>query len=709
VYRAAPVGLTSSPIAVYRTRLPVGSRLTAAALVAYAFVAYWMFQPTPSMLAHTVPTFSGVAGDALFTTWAMNHVSRTLLVDPLHLFDAGIFYPARWTLAYGDHMIGQGLLGLPIWLATGNPLLEYNLLTLGSFVLCATTAFRYRRETGGGLAGAAATGLVFSFTPFRLNSALWPQVLLTFAMPLAVAAWARWVRDGRGRDLAAWIGWWVLHSLMGLYLAFYFAVVMGVLALAAVVWAPGGDRIRLVRGTILAGLVAGVLVAPTLWPYVVLRSTQGHVRTIGFGTDWTFLLPGPGTWSGRLVGLDGRIGGVLASFGPGLFTSALVVAGVLAARRRAASSWDRFLLAANLLGLAAALTIMFVPIELQLRVPGFDMMRMTNRAFHVGLLFAAWLAGAAVDALVARAAIPSLRAAVALIVTALLVLDAGAAPRERQRMPVAADLPPIYAAVRDLPDSVLYERTDQLEGAARAVYFSIFHGKLLVNGYSGFTSPGPAYVNQRLMEFPAAPARTLLAALDVHAVLVRDSSPAALTRRLAALPPDARVIARDAGAALVHLDEASPPAPPPATPIDRSAWMLTASAAEAILPALVDGDPTSTWQVTTVAGVVPSITIDLGAVHDVAGVRCVAGPRDGGGVYRARVETSLDGDHWMPTESRFAPDSLKTLFARPAEVRFWDARFAPRAARWVRLSNAQLAFWTGTWQLAEVNVLVPAS
>jgi hypothetical protein len=43
------------------------------------------------------------------------------------LFDAGIFYPARRTLAYGDHMIGEGLLGLPIWLTTHNPLLQFNL------------------------------------------------------------------------------------------------------------------------------------------------------------------------------------------------------------------------------------------------------------------------------------------------------------------------------------------------------------------------------------------------------------------------------------------------------------------------------------------------------------------------------------------------------------------------------------------------------
>jgi hypothetical protein len=275
-------------------------------------------------------------------------------------------------------------------------------------------------------------------------------------------------------------------------------------------------------------------------------------------------------------------------------------------------------------------------------------------------------------------------------------------------MPVAGDLPPIYAAVRDMPDAVLYEQTDELEGAARAVYFSIFHGKKLVNGYSGFTSPGPAYVARRLVEFPAASARALLAALDVHAVLVRAVSPAALERRLAALPDGARVVARDGTAALVHVDAPPPSPPPPAAPLARDAWRLAASGSAATGSALLDGDARTTWQVTTAPGAAPSLTIDLGAERVVSGVRSVAGSSDARGVYLTEVATSTDGREWTPTEARFEPDSLATLFARPAEVRFWEGRFVPRAARWVRLTNPYLDAWGGTWEFAEIDVLAPA-
>src|SRR5206468_2979581 len=91
---------------------------------------------------------------ALLLMWATSHVSRALFSAPLHLFDAGIFYPLRHTLAFGDHMIGEALIGLPLWLATGNPLLEYNVLVLASYALGATAAFVYAREQTGGVAPA---------------------------------------------------------------------------------------------------------------------------------------------------------------------------------------------------------------------------------------------------------------------------------------------------------------------------------------------------------------------------------------------------------------------------------------------------------------------------------------------------------------------------------------------------------------------------
>src|SRR5438128_10204953 len=226
-------------------------RVVAAALGGFALLTLAVFRPSPSELAHTAPAFHGSAADALLLMWATSHVSRALFSAPLHLFDAGIFYPLRHTLAFGDHMIGEALIGLPLWLATGNPLLEYNVLVLASYALGATAAFVYAREQTGGVAPAVAAGIAFAFTPFRFHSPLWLQVLFTACVPLALCFWLRFVRTLRWRDWVLWVACWVLHSLMGLYLALYFALAMTALAALALVAAPTRRAGRLRAGMLL--------------------------------------------------------------------------------------------------------------------------------------------------------------------------------------------------------------------------------------------------------------------------------------------------------------------------------------------------------------------------------------------------------------------------------------------------------------------------
>ena len=53
-------------------------------------------------------------GDALLNEWTVAWVQHQLPRDPLHLFDANIFYPERNTLAFSEHLFVQSMLGLPL-------------------------------------------------------------------------------------------------------------------------------------------------------------------------------------------------------------------------------------------------------------------------------------------------------------------------------------------------------------------------------------------------------------------------------------------------------------------------------------------------------------------------------------------------------------------------------------------------------------------
>jgi hypothetical protein len=448
------------------------------------------------------------------------------------------------------------------------------------------------------------------------------------------------------------------------------------------------------------------LLAPTLWPYLVLRSTQGHVRDVGLDTHLSFFLPGPGTLTGRLAGLEGY-----AQFGPGLVVGTLGVLGVVAAWRRArvGGGLRRFLWKAHVLGLGVTLCLILVPMRFQLAVSGLDMLRNTDRAFFVSLFFVAVFVGEAVAWLVARVHVPRLRMAVAVSVLAALVVDMGTPPRERKRLPLGREIPAAYGWLRELPaDQVVYERVNGAEALALAMYFAIFHEKRLVDGYSGFTSPGAAYLTQQLYHFPEPDAVRLLDRIGATHVLSHFATPASAEAAIARLPPSLAVEARF-GTDVVFAVRGPVPAAgvaDVARPLPRRDWHVTASSGSESLPALRDGDRATAWRGAGVHGEPPPwLLVDLGRVHPIAGVRCAPLRADAPGVYLAEVELSADGATWTPTGPRFLPDSLPTLLDHPADLAYYEVRFPTRAARYVRLGNPALAFWGGPWEIAELDVL----
>src|SRR5215216_483462 len=119
----------------------------AAAYLAVTIIATW---PLTLGLGRDVPRD---LGDSVLTMWILawdhDHFVKLLHGDGAALagfFDANIFYPARLTLAYSEHFIPQAIQSFPVYLASRNPILCYNLLFLSSFVLAGVGGFLLVRE-----------------------------------------------------------------------------------------------------------------------------------------------------------------------------------------------------------------------------------------------------------------------------------------------------------------------------------------------------------------------------------------------------------------------------------------------------------------------------------------------------------------------------------------------------------------------------------
>jgi hypothetical protein len=148
-------------------------------------LAILMTWPLAAGLGHLGRTSSNDA-DGQLSIWNVSWVARTLVVDPLHVFDANIFYPHKTTLAYSEANLLPGAIGIPVYWASGNPWLTLNVVLLVAFAsafVCAFLLLRYLTDSPG---AAAAGAILYAFCPFVMSHLSHIQLLFTGGIPLSL-------------------------------------------------------------------------------------------------------------------------------------------------------------------------------------------------------------------------------------------------------------------------------------------------------------------------------------------------------------------------------------------------------------------------------------------------------------------------------------------------------------------------------------------
>ena len=237
-----------------------------AAFVLLAMVHTWPLASNPAHLSRNDN------GDALLNTWIVAWVAHQLPRDPLHLFDAGIFYPERLTLAYSEAMIVQGVMAMPILAAGGSAVLAYNLVLMAGMALTGWGfCLLVRRWTGSWAAGYVA-GSLAAFNAHVLMRLPHLQTQHVEFVALMLFVLDRLVVSRRLRD-AVWLG--VSFALQGLT-SVYLLVFTTWMLLFAVLGRAGEwlrrEPARMLGLFVVAGTVATLLLAPYLWAYYAAPS-----------------------------------------------------------------------------------------------------------------------------------------------------------------------------------------------------------------------------------------------------------------------------------------------------------------------------------------------------------------------------------------------------------------------------------------------------
>ncbi|MBU2516115.1 MAG: hypothetical protein KKB57_00910, partial [Proteobacteria bacterium] len=199
---------------------PPGWALALALFAVYAALALlWLSPLSLNLAGHLYDP-----GDSMINSWALAWDWRALTTAPLELFNANLFYPARNSLAFTEHLLVPALLAAPVLAASHNPILAHNLVLLLTFPLSGLGVYLLCRRLGAGFWAAALAGFFFAFCPYRTLQVSRLQIEAVMWAPYALLFLHRWLAGGAWRDLGGLLLFYVLQALSCGYWALYFGL-----------------------------------------------------------------------------------------------------------------------------------------------------------------------------------------------------------------------------------------------------------------------------------------------------------------------------------------------------------------------------------------------------------------------------------------------------------------------------------------------------
>jgi hypothetical protein len=236
--------------------------------------------------------------DAKLNAWILHWDFHQIFRDPLHLFDANIFYPSRYSLAFSENLLGAALFGFPLYASGLSTLAVYNIVFLLGMFLSALAAWALAREATGDPVASAVAGLVYAFCPWRIAHIPHIQFQWGAFLALSLLFLLRYLDTGRRRDLVFFGVCLAWNALCNVHYALFSGFLIGATLLYEGLVAEGDVfRARLSR-VAAAMFCAAIVVIPFLFPYALASKLYGMQRGVEeinvFSGVWTDFLTAGG-------------------------------------------------------------------------------------------------------------------------------------------------------------------------------------------------------------------------------------------------------------------------------------------------------------------------------------------------------------------------------------------------------------------------------
>jgi hypothetical protein len=306
--------LTARTPLLKRAAVTRGARWAFVAGGVYLAAVLWHVRavlPAPATLLLIHPSWERDAialGDQSIVVAAIARGARMLVTAPQRFYDGGQCFPMPNAVTLGEHLIGNGILGIvPYWLSGGEPVFATNVVYALELWIAAMAMYALVLYWTGSFGAALIAGFLFGFLPYRLQDPGHPFLHGNQWTPLVLLFTHRVFVRGRWRDALALTVFACLQVLESFYMIWAMTVLLIVFGIGLAL--RHRRRLTRVAPLVLGGIaVVGALMWITMKPYLDTAATWGLFhRGGGFLVPGIELLPGglsyPGTVSLILAGI----------------------------------------------------------------------------------------------------------------------------------------------------------------------------------------------------------------------------------------------------------------------------------------------------------------------------------------------------------------------------------------------------------------------
>lgn len=496
----------------------------ALAVCAFAIAALWTSRavlPDPtSVVTLLYPTRALWISDVRRNIAQTAYASRILSTDPADFFTGQMCFPTPDSVSFGEHMFGEGLLGIPARLLWDEPVLTFNFVVTVRPLIGAVAMYALAIHWTGSAAAAWIAGFLFGFHPMRLTDLAHPSVVGNEWIPAVLLSLHLLFTRRRWREAFLFTGLTALQLLESFYVVIQLALAIAVYG-SYLIWRHRRE-LRPLLAKLAVAAAALIAVAATIFhPYLESRELWSILQgRAGFPLSTPLLGFGARYYLGScllVLAIFGLVDRVRGGSDPRLPMLAMA----------AVAMW--FALPVPIP--ATGITVPSLLALWQPWLPGLDAVRAPGKVIFLGAVPLAFLGAYGVRAVVWRLGPAPRAVAVALI--AFACIAEVFVPSVAQRSfgmampssgihvrPVDADL----VAVRDLPPGPVLDlplRYDD-EGSlfmSRAVLIGAYHDRRQTACKGSFITPVQHEIAEMTESLPQPQAGQKLWALGVRSVV----------------------------------------------------------------------------------------------------------------------------------------------------------------------------------------------